>query len=69
MRVSLSSSCRFLAAMLSKTQFQAIAGVERQKYLKSRVGKKEQCAQVFHYSSGNSEPKFLDHSRKKALIL
>lgn len=58
MSVSLSSSCRFLAAILSKMQFQAIAGAEGQKYLKSRVGKKELSARVFHYSSGNWSPSF-----------
>lgn len=44
--------------MLSKMQFQAIAGAEGQNYLKSRVGKKELTAQVFHYPSGNWSPSF-----------
>lgn len=58
-----------LPLYLKKMQFQAIGGVERQKDVKSRLEKKEQCIQVFHHSSGNSELKCLDHSRKKALVL
>lgn len=43
------------AAKLEK-QFQAIGGVQRQKYLKNRNGKKTpQRTRVFHYSSGDSE--------------